>query len=130
MVKPIRRYVTFKTSKYMHREAFENKIASWYLENKTRKVLQNGWYRATLDANEKSKVKKQLLLPWLLSASNFTFNLCWFNLFHMLCISPFLNKSWFLRVCRKSLLKTEWEKDKLLVTSNFSFSHSVFYLLG
>ena len=26
--------------------------------------------------------------------------------------------------------KTLWEKDKLLVTSNFSFSHSVFYALG
>ena len=26
----------------------------------------------------------------------------------------------------KSLLKTLWEKEKLLVTSNFSFSHSVF----
>ena len=26
-----------------------------------------------------------------------------------------------------SLLKTLWEKEKLLVTSNFSFSHSVFY---
>ena len=29
-----------------------------------------------------------------------------------------------------SLLKTLWEKDKLLVTSNFSFSYSVFYLFG
>ena len=28
----------------------------------------------------------------------------------------------------KSLLKTQWEKDKLLVTSNLSFSHSVSYL--
>ena len=27
-------------------------------------------------------------------------------------------------------LKTLWEKEKLLVTSNFSFSHSVFYPLG
>ena len=26
-----------------------------------------------------------------------------------------------------SLLKTLWEKEKLLVTSNFSFTHSVFY---
>ena len=34
---------------------------------------------------------------------------------------------WFLRVCNKSLLKTPWEKEKLLVTSIFSFSHSVFY---
>ena len=28
---------------------------------------------------------------------------------------------------KKSLLKTLWEKEKLLVMSNFSFSHSVFY---
>ena len=28
------------------------------------------------------------------------------------------------------LLKTLWEKVKLLVTSNFSFSHSVFYPFG
>ena len=41
--------------------------------------------------------------------------------------NPFPNKPWFLRVCSTSLLKTLWEKDKLLVTSNFSFSHSVFY---
>ena len=44
-------------------------------------------------------------------------------------VNPFPNKPWFLRVCRTSLLKTLWEKKKLLVTSNFSFSHSVFYLL-
>ena len=40
---------------------------------------------------------------------------------------PFPNKPWFLCVCSKSLLKTLWEKEKLLITSNFSFSHSVFY---
>ena len=43
------------------------------------------------------------------------------------------NKPWFLRVCSTSFffffffLKTQWEKEKLLVTSNFFFSHSVFY---
>ena len=42
-------------------------------------------------------------------------------------INPFPNKPWFLRVCSTSLLKTLWENEKLLVTSNFSFSHSVFY---
>ena len=42
-------------------------------------------------------------------------------------VNPFPNKPWFLCVCRTSLLKTLWEKEKLLVTSNFSFSHSVFY---
>ena len=42
-------------------------------------------------------------------------------------LNPFPNKPWFLCVCSKILLKTLWEKKKLLVTSNFSFSHSVFY---
>ena len=36
----------------------------------------------------------------------------------------------FLRVCSISLLKTLWEKEKLLVTSNFSFSHRVLYPFG
>ena len=43
-------------------------------------------------------------------------------------LNPFPDKPWFLRVCSKSLSKTLWEKEKLLVTSNFSFSHSAFYL--
>ena len=44
--------------------------------------------------------------------------------------NTFPNKPWFLRVCSTSLLKTLWEKEKLLVTSNFSFSHRVFYRNG
>ena len=44
--------------------------------------------------------------------------------------SPFPNKPWILRVCSTSLLKLLWEKEKLLRTSNLSFSHSVFYLVG
>ena len=43
-------------------------------------------------------------------------------------INPFPNKPWFLCVCSISLLKTQWEKEKLLIRSNFSFSHSVFSL--
>ena len=39
---------------------------------------------------------------------------------------PFPNKPLFLHVCITSLLKTLWEKEKLLVMSNFSFSHNVF----
>ena len=41
-------------------------------------------------------------------------------------INLFPNKPWFLRVCSKSLLKTMWEKEKLLLMSNFSFSPTVF----
>ena len=44
--------------------------------------------------------------------------------------NPFPDKPWFLRVCRTSLLKTLWEKEKLLILSNFSFSHIVFYPFG
>ena len=43
---------------------------------------------------------------------------------------PFPNKPWFLHVCSTSLLKTLRENKKLLVTSNFSFSQSVFYMFG
>ena len=48
----------------------------------------------------------------------------------VLIVNPFPSKPWFLRVCNRNLLKTRWEKEKLLVTSNFSFPHSVFYLIG
>ena len=54
---------------------------------------------------------------WVCAFVNFFFN-------------PFPYKPWFLRVCNKSLLKTLWEKEKLLITTNFSFSHSVFYPVG
>ena len=46
---------------------------------------------------------------------------------HVGSLNPFPNKPWFLLVCVKILLKTLWEKEKLLVMTNFSFSHSVFY---
>ena len=47
-----------------------------------------------------------------------------------LFLNPFPNKPWFLRVCSTSLLKTMWEKEKLLMTCSFSFFHSVFYPFG
>ena len=42
-------------------------------------------------------------------------------------LNPFPNRPLFLRVCSISLLKTLWEKEKLLVMSNFSISHCVLY---
>ena len=47
---------------------------------------------------------------------------------HVLLLNPFPKKPWFSLVYSTSLLKTLWEKEKLIVMSNFSFSHSVFYL--
>ena len=35
----------------------------------------------------------------------------------------------FQRINNRQLLKTLWEKKKLLITSNFSFSHNIFYLI-
>ena len=48
-------------------------------------------------------------------------------MYHYNAFNPFPDKPSFLRVCRTSLLKAPWEKEKLLVTSNFSFCYSVFY---
>ena len=45
-------------------------------------------------------------------------------------INPSPNKPWFLLDCCTSLFKILWEKKKLLTTSNFSFSHSVFCPFG
>ena len=45
-------------------------------------------------------------------------------------VNPFPYKPWFIRVCSTSLLKTQWEKEKLLIMSNFYFSDSVLYLFG
>ena len=42
-------------------------------------------------------------------------------------INPFTDKPWILGVCSTSLLKTLWKKEKLLVTSNFSFFLGLFY---
>ena len=36
----------------------------------------------------------------------------------------------YVSVFSTGLLKTLWEKEKLLVTNNFSFSHNVFYPFG
>ena len=47
-----------------------------------------------------------------------------------LSFNSFPNKPWFLRVCSTSLLKTLGKKEKLLITSNFSFPLSVFYPFG
>ena len=45
-------------------------------------------------------------------------------------VNPFPHNDTFWRPWESSLLKTLWEKEKLLVTSNFSFSHSAFYPVG
>ena len=47
-----------------------------------------------------------------------------------LFVNSYPNNPWFSRVCSTSLLKTLWEKEKLLITSNFSFSHNVFHPFG
>ena len=55
------------------------------------------------------------------------------DLSSILCIwqfNPFPNKPLYLHICSTSLSKTQWEKEKLLVTRNFSFSCSVFYQFG
>ena len=40
--------------------------------------------------------------------------------------NPLRNSPWFLRSWERRLLKTMWEKEKMMVASIFSFSHNVF----
>ena len=56
--------------------------------------------------------------------------LCDKNIENEYRLNPLPNKPWVLRVSSASLLRTLWKKEKLLITSNFSFSHSVFYPFG
>ena len=51
------------------------------------------------------------------------------NGWHGRHFNPFPHNDTYWRPWETNLLKTLWEKEKLLITSNFSFSHSVFYLL-
>ena len=44
-----------------------------------------------------------------------------------LSLNPLPHNDDFLRTGENSLLKTLWEKKKMLVTSIFFFSHNVFY---
>ena len=46
------------------------------------------------------------------------------------CLNPFPNKLCFLHVCSTSLLKTLWEKEKLLLTEISPIAHGVFNLSG
>ena len=70
-------------------------------------------------------------MPSSLLASEFSPFLTMFsNAFFLGPFNPFPLKNTFWRPWETNLLKTLWEKEKLLVTSNFSFSHSVFYLFG
>ena len=48
----------------------------------------------------------------------------------LILFNPFLHNPWILRVCHASLLKTLWKKEKLLISTNFSLSHSVFHHIG
>ena len=75
-----------------------------------------------IDISGKGLIFLSLTLLFVASPWHFVMSLSSLNLFP--------NKPWFLCVFRRSILKTLWEKEKLLIKSNFSFFHSVFYPFG
>ena len=78
-----------------------------------------------INVNEKIEIcfgKKSLDKEKMLETSIFSFS----QMFSKSFFFKVIKEPWFLRVCSLSLLKTLWEKENLLVTSNFSFSYSVF----
>ena len=88
---------------------------------KTRTILLSGMPEATLQQNFGAGMK---IKPKTAQSHH-----C--SVYHIPSwkLNPFPNKPWFSRVCTTGLLKTLWEKEKLLIMSNFSFSLSVFYPL-
>ena len=71
-------------------------------------------------------VRKQFCLTLMSSLSNDSI----MSEGSCILFNPFPNKPWFLLVCSAGLLKTLWEKEKLLLMSNFSFSFSIMYRFG
>ena len=76
----------------------------------------------------------------LKTALNTALSIDWYKFFALKDISwsyfrqnghtPLAKQAWFLRVCNTGSMETRWEKEKLLLTTNFSFSHSVFHRFG
>ena len=88
-------------------------------------------YRTYLDSiYGDSKKKIYICVCWTISVYRYEIYSAYFTNKLPTRLNPFPNKPWFLCVCSKRLLKTPWEKEKLLATSNFSSSHSVFYTSG
>ena len=95
------------------------------------KPFENTWEKEKLQVTSNLSFSPQCFLPVWRIFSNFHQILncrlqalsVWKSLRVVVWerVNPFSNKPWFVRVCCTSLLKTLWEKEKLLVTSNFSF---------
>ena len=85
---------------------------------KTKRNLKTG-ILVGMDKKHYRKMRKCIFSFLTMFSKGFVFSV----------VNPFPNKPWFLRVWRRSFLKTPWEKEKLLLLSNFTFSHSVFYPL-
>ena len=83
----------------------------------TETTLENFILKAENACNQLFLLSPHCFLPYQRQKSSF---------------NPFPNKPCFSCVCSTSLLKTLclWGKEKLLVASNFSFSHIVFYPIG
>ena len=110
-----RGYLVFffgEKSKFIWQQERENRYFHWWHQSKIEKYFHCYFTISYRIAWNKIRPNTSNLLSQLISLS---------------LINPFPNKPWFLRVCSKSLLKTLREKEKLLVTSNFSSSRSVFY---
>ena len=53
-----------------------------------------------------------------------------FRKWHEKLPNPFPHIDAFWRICSRRLLKTQWQKETLLKTSNSSFCHNVFYFFS
>ena len=118
------------------------------LKKKTKNVLENSWWIRTLILVFLSALRiiTNFCFPSFISVNTFRFL---FLFFHSVCTdllkiyiiiiiikpqtfietrrNPLPHNATFRRTIGIKLWKALWEKEKLLVTSNFSFSHNVSY---
>ena len=109
----------------------------WFLHVSNTILLKTLWGNCEISRGEQFLLFPQCFLPVWITLCHFHQNLncrlqtlsVWKSLKFVVWerVNPFPNQPWFLRVCSTNILKTLREKEKLIVTSNFSFSHNVFY---
>ena len=114
---------------------FNNGYVAWieYCSEYWLKELQESMDRCTSHRNITKILLKTTLNTVQSTKPEFFLLLAMFAMIdksQVCLVNSFPNKPRFLRVYSTSIMKTLWEKEKLLVTSNFSFFHSVFYPFG
>ena len=108
----------------------KNCIKQWQFKQLW-KLLENFLVTFGKHCEKRRKCWKPAFSPFLTMFSTLSKCIGWATMKLLLALfNPLPNNPWFLWPWDRCHLKTLWEKEKVLVTSIFSFSHNVFYPAG